>query len=67
MLLQVRENEISLRKLSRGTAHLRTCEGTLDMMHPDYVRSIQTQVPNLMASNSNRATSTWQPVNILSY
>jgi len=29
-MLQVRENEISLRKWSDGTAQLRTLEGTLD-------------------------------------
>jgi len=28
-MLQVRENEISLRKSSGGTTHLRTLEGTL--------------------------------------
>jgi len=31
ILKQVRETEISLRKLSGGTAHLRTLEGTLLM------------------------------------
>jgi len=32
-MLQVRENEISLRKWSDGTAHLRTVEGTLIAVH----------------------------------
>jgi len=42
-MLQVRENEISLRKWSDSAAHLRTLEGTLPIMKKQYYVLTQRQ------------------------
>jgi len=42
-MLQVRENEISLRKWSDGAAPLRTLEGTLPIMKKQYYVLTQRQ------------------------
>jgi len=43
VFLQMRENKISLRKWSRGTAHLPTLDGTLQISKSKIEMSLQNQ------------------------